>query len=323
MIDLSIVIPIKEEQDNLRPLHERITVALQPLGKSYEIVFVDDGSHDQSWQVLQELARQDSRVKVVSLQRNYGQTPATKAGIDHSLGQVIITMDGDLQNDPADSPRLLEKLDEGYDAVLGERANRKDKLLLRKVPSWIANWVIRKVTGITTRDLGCTIRAIKRDVAVALPLYGEMHRFIPVLIQQQGAKVTQITVGHHPRVAGQTKYNLSRTVRVILDLITVKFLHVFVTRPMHAFGLMGLLSLVLGMLTLFVTIGMRLFSQIDMTGNPLLLLSVLFVLLGVQFISLGLLGEMLTRTYFESQSKSQYVIRGTLNVSPSDQRRAA
>lgn len=322
-MDLSIVIPIKDESENLGPLHEDLCNALDPLGKSYEIVIVDDGSVDGSVELLQQLALKDSRVKVVYLARNYGQTPATRAGIDHAQGDVIVTMDGDRQNDPADIPRLLEKLEEGYDMVLGERANRKDKLLLRKIPSRIANWLIRKVTGLKTRDLGCTIRAIRRDVAQNLPLYGEMHRFIPVLALQNGARMTQIDVNHHPRTAGQTHYGLSRTIRVVLDLITVRFLHRYVTRPMHAFGLTGLICMGLGFMSLLVTTWMKFGRGIDMTGNPLLLLSVMFALVGVQFVSMGLIGELLTRTYFESQGRSPYQVRSTLNMDAPAERRAA
>ena len=211
---------------------------------SYEIIVVDDGSTDGSFEVLQELASRDPRVKVVRLRRNFGQTAALRAGIDWSAGDVLVTMDGDLQNDPADIPRLLDVLNEGYDAVLGLRANRQDNFLIRTLPSWIANWMIRKVTGVHIKDLGCTLRALRRDVAEALPLYGEMHRFVAVLSQQYGARLTQIPVQHHPRTAGKTKYNLTRTVRVISDLITIKFLHSYLTRPMHVMGLCGLIAMV-------------------------------------------------------------------------------
>jgi hypothetical protein len=232
-------------------------------------------------------------------------------------------MDGDLQNDPADIPMLLDKLAEGYDAVLGLRANRQDGLWLRKVPSWMANWLIRKVTGVRIKDMGCTLRALRRDLAEGLPLYGEMHRFVPVLAQQYGARLTQVPVRHHPRVAGKTKYNLSRTVRVLLDLITVKFLHSYLTRPMHVLGLAGLVSMGLGALSLIATILMKRFTGINMTGNPFLLLSALLELVGVQFISIGLIGELLTRTYFESQGKTAYVVRTTLNLETERDRRAA
>ena len=247
--------------------------ALDPLRLAYEIVFVDDGSIDGSFAVLEELAARDPHVKVVRLRRNFGQSAALQAGIDWSTGDVIVTMDGDLQNDPADIPLLLAKLGEGYDAVLGLRAKRQDHLFIRKIPSLLGNWLIRKVTGVQIKDLGCTLRAMRRELAEALPLYGEMHRFIPVLAQQAGARLTQIPVRHHPRTAGKTKYNLSRTFRVVLDLITVKFLHSYLTRPMHVMGLAGLCSMGLGVLSLIVTILMKWSLGTFMTGNPLLLLS--------------------------------------------------
>jgi glycosyltransferase involved in cell wall biosynthesis len=323
MTNLSVVIPIKDERDNLAPLHERVRAALEPLGVVYEVVFVDDGSIDGSFAVLEGLAARDQRVRVVRLRRNFGQTAALQAGIDHSSGSILATMDGDLQNDPADIPALLAKLDEGYDAVLGLRAKRHDHFLIRKLPSWMANWLIRKVTGVQIKDMGCTLRAMRRDLAEALPLYGEMHRYIPVLAQQHGARLAQIPVRHHPRVAGRTKYNLTRTVRVLLDLITIKFLHTYMTRPMHVMGLAGLVSMGLGGLSLLLTIFMKWHSGIFMTGNPFLLLSALLELVGVQFISMGLIGELLTRTYFESQGKSAYTVRSTLNLEAIEQRKAA
>lgn len=322
-MDLSIVIPIKDERDNITPLHERLTQVLGPMRLSYEIVFVDDGSGDGSFQALEDLARRDPLVKVVRLKRNFGQSAALQAGIDWSAGDIIVTMDGDMQNDPADIPLLLDKLKEGYDAVLGLRANRQDNFLIRKVPSLLANWLIRKVTGVQTRDLGCTLRAMRRDLAESIPLYGEMHRFINVLAQQTGARLAQIPVRHHPRTAGKTKYNLSRTFRVLLDLITVKFLHSYLTRPMHVMGLAGLVSMGLGGLSLIATIWMKSAYGTYMTGNPFLLLSAIFVLVGVQFISLGLIGELMTRTYFESQGKKSYSVRSTVNFEEPEHRQAA
>jgi glycosyltransferase involved in cell wall biosynthesis len=316
MISLSVIVPIKDERDNVRPLHERLHTALDPLEQSYELIFVDDGSTDDSYALLEELASVDPCVKVVRLRRNFGQTAALQAGIDFSSGAILVTMDGDLQNDPADIPMLLAKLAEGYDAVLGQRANRQDHLLSRKLPSLLANWLIRKVTGVEIRDMGCTLRAMRRDLAEALPLYGEMHRFVPVLAQQYGGRLAQVPVRHHPRVAGRTKYNLSRTVRVLLDLMTVKFLHTYLTRPMHVLGLAGLLSMGLGGVSLVATLAMKWGAGVDMTGNPLLLLSALLELVGVQLISMGLLGELLTRTYFESQGKTSYAVRTTLNLTP-------
>jgi glycosyltransferase involved in cell wall biosynthesis len=329
---LSVIIPIKDECENLRPLHERVRAALDPLcaGPSprltdYEMLFVDDGSTDGSFALLEKLAAADRRVKVIRLRRNYGQTPALQAGIHWSAGDVLVTMDGDLQNDPADIPLLLDKLEEGYDAVLGQRKDRKDSFFIRKLPSLMANWLIRKVTGTPIRDMGCTLRAMRRDLAEALPLYGEMHRFIPVLAQMHGAKLAQIEVRHHPRTAGKTKYTLSRTVRVLLDLITVKFLHSYLTRPMHVMGSAALVSMGLGVVSLLATVWMKYMASppVFMTGNPLLLLSAMLEMVGVQLLSMGLIGELLTRTYFESQGKSAYVVRGTLNLEAPAEKRAA
>ncbi len=332
MQSLSVVIPIKDERENLRPLHAKLRGALDPLCagdrprlRDYEMLFVDDGSKDDSFAVLRELAAGDPRVKVIRLRRNFGQTPALRAGIDWSSGDVLVTMDGDLQNDPADIPLLLDKLDEGHDAVFGLRANRQDHFLIRKLPSFMGNWLIRSVTGVHIRDMGCTLRALRRDLAEALPLYGEMHRFVPVLAQMHGASIIQIPVRHHARIAGKTKYGLTRTVRVLLDLITVKFLHSYLTRPMHVLGTAGLASMGLGVISLLATVWMKYFAShpVFMTGNPLLLLSVMLELVGVQFISMGLLGELLTRTYFESQGKSAYTVRATLNLDSESKRRAA
>src|SRR5436190_67006 len=280
MTTLSVIVPVKDERDNLAPLHDRLTAALAPLNLDYELLFVDDGSADDSFQVLDALAAADARVKVVRLRRNYGQSAALLAGIDWSRGDVLVTMDGDLQNDPADIPLLLAKLHEGYDVVLGQRANRQDALLIRKVPSLAANWLIRTVTRVPFRDFGCTLRAMRRDVAESLPLYGEMHRFIPALAQQCGARLTQIPVRHHPRRAGRTKYNLTRTARVIVDLMTVEFLNRFVTRPMHLFGLGGLFVMALGLACLAATGVMTLGYGMDLAGHPLPLLSAILTLGG-------------------------------------------
>jgi glycosyltransferase involved in cell wall biosynthesis len=322
-MDLSIVIPIKDERDNLGKLHEKLRQSLLPLNRTFEIIFVDDGSVDGSFATLEELARRDRRVKVIQLRRNFGQSAALQAGIDFSTGDILVTMDGDLQNDPADIPVLLDKLEEGYDAVLGQRAQRQDAFLVRKLPSLLANWLIRKVTGVPIKDMGCTLRAMRRDLAESLPLYGEMHRFVPVLAQQYGGRLAQINVRHHPRTAGKTKYNLTRTFRVLLDLITVKFLHSYITRPMHVMGLAGLCCMGLGVVSLLVTIWMKSHFGTFMTGNPFLLLSALLELIGVQFISMGLIGEIMTRTYFESQGKKAYTVRTTLNVDEPIRRQAA
>ena len=324
MMNLSVIVPVKDELDNLRPLHERLSAALQPLGLTYEIIIVDDGSTDGSYAVLRDLAAADPHLKVVRLRRNFGQTPALQAGIDFSTGEILVTLDGDLQNDPADIPMLLERLNEGYDAVFGLRAKRQDSMFIRKIPSLAGNWLIRKVTGSTIQDMGCTLRAMRRELAEELGLYGEMHRFVPVLAQRFGAKVLQVPVRHHPRVAGQTKYTLSRSVRVLLDLITVKFLHSYLTRPMHVMGLAGLIAMAVGVLILALPIANKLINDISIIRSPILHLSVMLELIGVQLISMGLLGEVMARTYFESQGKKAYVVGGTLNVEGGkEERRAA
>ena len=322
-MDLSMVIPIKDEKDNLAALHERVTSAVSGLGLRYEIVLVDDGSVDGSFAVMQGLAARDPHLKVVRLRRNYGQSAAMQAGIDYSTGDVLVTLDGDLQNDPADIPMLLERLGEGYDVVLGLRAKRQDDMLLRKIPSRMGNWLIRKVTGVQTKDMGCTLRALRREIVEAMPLYGEMHRFIPVLAMEVGARILQVPVRHHPRTAGKTKYNLTRTFRVVLDLITVKFLSSYVSRPMHVMGTAGMVSIGLGILSLAATVLMKPLTGVFMTGNPLLMLGVMFNLIGVQFISMGLIGELMTRTYFESQGKRAYLVGQTLNLEPTTTRKAA
>ncbi len=322
MRKLSIVVPIKDECDNLSRLHEAVREAMRGEGE-WELVIVDDGSTDGSMSLLQRMADADARIKVVSLRRNFGQAAAMQAGIDAASGDVIATMDGDLQNDPADLPMLVAKLDEGYDVVLGERAKRQDSLLIRKAPSRIANWLIRKVTGLPFRDFGCTMRVMRREVAVSMRIYGEMHRFIPVLAQQQGARMTQVPVKHHPRTAGVSKYNLSRTGRVFLDLITIKFLSSYLTRPMHFLGAVGLIVIALGFATLGVVIAMKFGWDHSITRNPLLLLSVMLTLVGIQLLSAGLIGEVLARTYFESQDKRPYAIRETRNIADSDLRKAA
>jgi glycosyltransferase involved in cell wall biosynthesis len=318
---LSVVVPLKDERDNVRLLVGRVRDALRECGP-WELVLVDDGSTDGTFAEL-EAAAADPRVKVVRLRRNVGQAAATQAGLDAASGDVIVTMDGDLQNDPADIPLLLAKLDEGYDSVLGRRTNRQDRFLLRKVPSAAANWLIRKVLGVPFKDFGCTLRAMRRDVADGLMLYGEMHRFITALVIQQGAKVAQVPVRHHPRTAGRSKYNITRTVRVLLDLMTVKFQGSFQTRPMHLFGGVGLACGLFGLLSVVVSVVMKYTTGPGMTANPLFLLGAVAGLIGVQFVSLGLMGEVLTRVYFESQGKRPYAVRDRRNLDPGVGRRAA
>ena len=307
MTQLSVVIPVKDEVANMAPLVARLRGALADAA-DWEAVFVDDGSTDGTFPELVRHTAADDRIKVVRLRRNFGQSAALQAGFDHAAGEVIVTMDGDLQNDPSDIPVMLAELDNGYDVVLGRRANRQDGFVLRKLPSWAANWLIRRVTNVPFRDFGCTLRVMRRDVVDGMALYGEMHRFITAYAVQQGARVTQVPVRHHPRTAGASKYNLTRTVRVVLDLLTYKFLASFQTRPMHLFGLIGLGVMAGGLASFAGTLLMK-FNGCDMTGNPLLLLSALLGLVGVQFLSLGLLGELMARVYFESQGKAPYAVR--------------
>jgi len=324
-MSVSIVVPICDECDNIQPLYEQLTGVLPQLAQPWEILFVDDGSTDGSSRRLDELAARDERVRVVRFRRNYGQTAAMHAGIQHAGGDIIVTLDGDLQNDPQDIPLLVRKLDEGFDLVHGWRKNRHDTLLTRKIPSRIANWLISRATGFPIHDLGCTLKAIRREIAVELELYGEMHRFIPILAHQRGARCIEVVTRHHPRRFGRTKYGLSRTVRVLLDLVTVKYMLDYFASPMKLFGRFGLACLLASLVAGVATIGMKLLGGIDMTGNPLMLLSVLGVIAAIQFFSLGLLGEVNARIYYASQPKQNYAIRELINLSDdaTTRRRAA
>lgn len=310
---LSIVIPIYNERENIAPLYASLTDALSPLGLDYEIVLVDDGSTDGTSRALDELADSDPAVKIIRFRRNFGQTAAMDAGLQLASGDVIVTLDADLQNDPADIPELLAKLDEGFDLVHGWRKNRQDALVNRTLPSRVANWLISRTTGFPVHDLGCTLKAMRREVAQELRLYGEMHRFIPILAHWRGARCAEVVVRHHPRVHGTSKYGISRTFRVILDLITVKYMIQYLTSPMKLFGGIGLASLLLGGLSGAATLGMKLAGGVDMTGNPLLMLTAFSVLAGLQFFVLGMLGEVCVRTYYESQNKQPYAIRELVN----------
>jgi len=310
---VSLIVPIYNELDNIPLLHERVTAALGGWEHDWELILVDDGSRDGSTQRLIELAGRDPRVKLVLFRRNYGQTAAMQAGIDHAAGDVLVTLDGDLQNDPADIPMLVEKLEQGYDLVHGWRQDRQDAWLSRKLPSRIANWIIARSTGFPIHDLGCTLKAIRREIAADLELYGEMHRFIPILAHWKGARCLEVVTRHHPRRFGQTKYGLSRTLRVLLDLLTVQFLLHYSASPMKLFGMIGLASGAAGALAGAATLGMKLWGDIDMTGNPLLLLTALLAIVGVQFLSLGLLGELGIRLYFGTQNRCHYAVRRTVN----------
>jgi len=308
-MNLSIVVPVYNEEANLEPLVQEIKSVLEPTGTDYEIIIVDDGSSDGSYPLLSRLYRKDPRLKILCLKRNFGQTAAVAAGFAHAQGKVIIAMDGDGQNDPGDIPALLKKLEEGYDLVSGWRFPRADPFLSRRLPSQIANRLISWITQVKLHDYGCTLKALRREIAQDLKLYGEMHRFIPAMAYERGAKIAEIQVHHRPRRWGKSKYGIARTFRVILDLVTVKFLLSYSTRPLHIFGLIGLSSGAIGFVTAVYLAIQKIFYGIDIGGRPLLLLAALLILIGVQFISMGLLGEMLARTYHESQDKPIYVVK--------------
>ncbi len=314
--ELSLFLPVFDEEDNLRPMHEKIRGALAELGKSAEVIYVDDGSTDSSLKILREIAAEDDRVRVISLRRNYGQTAAMSAGIDASRGEILIPMDADLQNDPKDIARLLEKLDEGYDVVSGWRKNRQDKLVSRKLPSQIANRVISWIGGVKLHDYGCSLKAYRRDVLQDVRLYGEMHRFIPIYASWAGARVTEIPVDHHARTMGKSKYGISRTVKVIFDLMTIKFMAEYHTKPIYVFGTFGFIalfiSIISGIYAVFLKFSQHLgFPQFhaDFVETPLPILSIVMFAISVQFILMGLLAEMLVRTYHESQDKAIYAVR--------------
>lgn len=309
MPQLSIVVPVYNEAPNVEALVRELQATADRLPQSAEIVFVDDGSSDDTYALLVAAAGDDPRIHLLSLMRNFGQTAALAAGIDYASGEVIVTMDGDLQNDPADIPRLLAALDAGYDVVTGWRRDRKDPFLSRKLPSLIANAIIGATTNVSIHDHGCGLKAFRADVAKQLRLYGEMHRFVTAIAGDLGAAVTEIPVNHRPRLRGQSKYGISRTVRVVLDLLTIKFLSGFATRPIHVFGTFGLATMALGLAIVGVLGIEKIVFGMELAGRPLLLLGVLLVLGGVQLLTLGLLGEMLARTYHESQGKPIYRIR--------------
>jgi glycosyltransferase involved in cell wall biosynthesis len=310
-LNLSLVIPVYNEAENLDLLHKAIQDALDDMPHvQWEVVYVDDGSQDDSTQILESLAEQDpDHIIVVEFRRNFGQTAAIAAGIDHARGDVIILMDADLQNDPADIPMMIEKLDQGYDVVSGWRVNRRDKFLTRRLPSQAANWLISTVTGVHLHDYGCTLKAYRREVLSDFRLYGEMHRFIPAYASSVGAKIIEVPVQHHSRKYGKSKYGLMRTLKVILDLFTVKFLISYSNKPIYLFGGVGLgLMLISGITWLFLMIR-RLWFKISVFDSPLFQVSTMLMILGVQSILMGLIAELLVRTYHESQQKPTYTVR--------------
>ncbi len=310
-VEVSVVIPVYNEVENVKLLADSILRVMTGLGRTFEIIFVDDGSRDGTHQALRGLADEDPRIKAVRLRKNYGQTAGLAAGFWYANGDIIVTLDGDLQNDPTDIPKLIAKLEEGYDLVSGWRKDREDNFIKRTLPSKIANKLISSVSGVSLHDYGCSLKAYRSEIAKALQLYGEMHRFIPALAGIEGARITELPVMHHPRKFGKSKYNISRTFRVILDLMTVVFLRKFMTRPLHVFGGLGLVSFSLGFLVCAYLAVDKVFfgNPIPLMDRPLLDLGVLLIVTGVQLLSTGIIAEVLIRTYFESQDKAIFRVK--------------
>ena len=312
--DLSVVIPVYNEEENLDRLYDRAVAALTGLSRSWEIILIDDGSTDASFRILSAIAAADDRVKVVRFVRNFGQTAALAAGIDHARGRIVVPMDADLQNDPDDIKLLIDKLDEGYDVVSGWRKKRQDELFTRLIPSWVANKIISVISGVRLHDYGCSLKAYRREVIKDVRLYGEMHRFVPIYATWLGGRVAEIPVNHHARQFGQSKYGISRTFKVVLDLMTVKFLSTYATKPIYVFGSAGLWSFAVSFLTFAWMVVLKYGYQTSFVETPLPVLVAMFFMLGVQFILMGLLAELLMRTYHESQGKRIYVVKQALNT---------
>lgn len=306
---ISVVIPIYNEEENVTLLYDELTEVMKSMACSYEILFVDDGSTDSTLSILQSMQAADQRIVVVKFRRNFGQTAAMSAGFDYSSGDVIITMDGDLQNDPRDIPRFIQKIEDGFDVVTGWRHDRKDAFLNRRLPSIIANKIISWTTGVALHDYGCTLKAFRREVIKNIHLYGEMHRFIPAIASGMGISFTEIKVNHRARQFGTSKYGISRTIRVVLDLITVKFLLSYATRPIQIFGLLGVISGTAGFLIALIMTIQRQFFDIPLSDRPMLLLAIVLIFVGIQFISIGLIGELQARTYHETQKKPVYYVK--------------
>jgi glycosyltransferase involved in cell wall biosynthesis len=319
-LDMSIVVPLYNEEENVDAAVEEILGVLDGMPQSAEVILVDDGSRDQTGRLALAWHQRDERVRVIQFRRNFGQTAAIMAGFRYARGKAVVLIDGDQQNDPRDLPKVIEQMDAGYDVVSGWRKDRKDKLLMRKIPSRIANRLISKVTGVHLHDYGCTLKAYHTDVVRHLNLYGELHRFIPALAGLIGARVVEIPVNHRPRTRGTSKYGISRTFRVLLDLLTVKFLLKYLARPMQFFGLLGIATLLIGGACLTGLLGAKIATGMSVTDKPLFMLSILSVVVGAQFFSMGLLGELLTRIYHEVGKREPFVIRTTAGISPRPQR---
>jgi len=314
---ISIVVPLLNEQDNIGPLYEQITQSLTDK-YNYETIFVDDGSSDNSFNILSGLQKADNKVRVIRFRKNFGQTPALAAGFAHAKGSIIVAIDADLQNDPADIPKMIQKLEEGFDVVSGWRKKRHDNAITRLIPSKIANWLIATITRVKLHDFGCTLKAYRKEVLDETKLYGEMHRFIPALASWNGANICEMVVNHRPRTAGTAKYGLSRTLKVVLDLITVKFLGSFSTKPIYIFGGLGVLSGMASVLCGLVVLYQKFISDthLSMNRNPLLVMTAMLFTATIQFILMGLLAELLVRTYHESQDRPTYVIKEILESTP-------
>jgi glycosyltransferase involved in cell wall biosynthesis len=309
--EVSVVVPLVNEQDNIGPLYEQITRTLKDKYQ-YEIIFVDDGSSDNSFNILADLQKADDRMRIISFRKNFGQTAALSAGFAHAKGKIIVAIDADLQNDPADIPVMIDKLNEGFDIVSGCRKKRHDNAITRLLPSKIANWIISRITGVKLHDYGCTLKVYRREVLEETKLYGEMHRFIPALASWSGAKIAEITVNHRPRTAGKTKYGIGRTLKVILDLITVKFLGSFSTKPIYIFGGLGLASGIGAIASGWYVVYQKIANDFAINRNPMLVLTAMLITTTIQFILMGLLAELLVRTYHESQNRPTYVIKQIL-----------
>jgi glycosyltransferase involved in cell wall biosynthesis len=318
MRGISVVIPVYNEEDNVAEGFQEVTQVLRSMNRPYEIIYVDDGSKDRTVARLLECGGNDPHLQLVQLRRNFGQTAAMAAGFDHTQHEIVVALDGDLQNDPAEIPQMVAKLEEGYDLVAGWRKHRKDKLVSRKLPSMLANRLISWATGVRLHDYGCTLKVMTGEIARGLRLYGEMHRFIPALANEMGAKIVEVPVNHRERKFGTSKYGISRTVRVVLDLITVKFLLGYSKRPIHLFGLVGVTSALLGGGILAAITYQRFFEHQPMGNRPLLTLGVMMIIIGLQFLVFGLLAEVLARTYYESQSKKIYVVRRVFSAEEGD-----
>lgn len=314
-IRYSVVVPFYNEQESIPPLYVKLTEAMNGVGEPYELIFVDDGSRDQSFRVLAQIQEHDGRVHVIRLRRNFGQTAALKAGFDFAGGDVILTMDGDLQDDPEEIPLFLAKMGEGYDIVSGWRRDRKEPWLTRRLPSQVANRIMARISRVPLHDFGATFKAYRREIVQDLPLYGELHRFIPALASWQGANVAEIVITNHPRRSGRSKYGIGRTARVLLDFFTVKFLLDYSTKPLQFFGLFGLAALGIGGAIHVFLLGKKVLlgTHLMVEHGPLMLLGIALVISGIQFLSLGLIGEMVARTYYESQKKPVYAVREVLS----------